>query len=87
MNRRELFSILAAAALAPGELWVPGRRTVFLPPAGGWLGWDYKSEVLFEINSLDAAVAFFGVPRLVRALGESDASLRHRMGEYVRLIE
>jgi len=36
MNRRQLFQALAAAAIAPGELWKP-QRTIFLPPRGGWL--------------------------------------------------
>jgi hypothetical protein len=38
MNRRDLFKYLAAAgaAIAVPELWVPGERKIFLPPAGGW---------------------------------------------------
>jgi hypothetical protein len=37
MNRRQLFAALAAAALAPGELWTP-TRSIFLPPTAGWPG-------------------------------------------------
>lgn len=36
MNRRDLFASLAAAALAPGELWAP-KKAIFLPPKGGWI--------------------------------------------------
>lgn len=35
MNRRQVFAVLAAAAAVPNELWIP-KRTIFLPPKGGW---------------------------------------------------
>ena len=37
MNRRQFFlaTLSTAAAIAVPELWVP-KRTIFLPPRGGW---------------------------------------------------
>jgi hypothetical protein len=35
LTRRGLLAALAATAIAPGELWTP-KRTIFLPPRGGW---------------------------------------------------
>lgn len=41
MNRRNLLKLLAGsvATLAVGELLLP-KRTIFLPPRGGWRPWD-----------------------------------------------
>lgn len=46
VNRRGFLTTLAAAAagaaLDPERLlWVPGEKTVILPPAGGWIGVDF----------------------------------------------
>ena len=37
LNRRQFFlaTLSTAAAIAVPELWVP-KRTIFLPPRGGW---------------------------------------------------
>lgn len=42
MNRRQLFGMLGGTALVAGELWLPGTRSIFLPPMSGWLvtPWD-----------------------------------------------
>lgn len=72
MNRRELFDALAAAALAPGELWAPGKRTIFLPPRSGW----WFSRVDLGCAMLRPAGTL--VHAIVRREGELDADFVSR---------
>ena len=41
MDRRKFLSMLAAGAVVTAEgLWIPGRKSIFLPPRGGWSSSD-----------------------------------------------
>lgn len=44
MNRRQLLARLlgGSVALAAADIWLPGEKSIFLPPRGGWVSIPFQ---------------------------------------------
>lgn len=57
MNRRAFISLLMSSAIAhtldiDKLLWVPGQKTIFIPPVQGFKGMSYSAIVAEELSRI-----------------------------------
>ena len=81
MNRRDLMkALVAGGVIVAGEMWIPGAKKIFLPPASAFLKSEQFTIFTGDTLTVDAAVphrSFFieivrpGHPRLKVRHGES----------------
>jgi hypothetical protein len=81
ITRRQMLARMlgGSVALAAAGIWIPGERSIFLPPVQKPI--TYVAPIPAELSYLDRLVGLYAISRFD---GESDDHLRERALQFIR---